>query len=71
MSEYRFLITANYLITLYNYKLSFADYLVQNIAVYAPIRFEEIVIIIIVMINKVKKNNEIHNYINSPTSSKI
>ena len=71
MSEYRFLITANYLITLYNYMLSFADYLVQNRAVYAPIRFEEIVIIIIVMINKVKKNNEIHNYINSPTSSKI
>ena len=61
MSEYRFLITANYLTTLYNYMLSFADYLVQNRAVYAPIRFEEIVIIIIVMINKVKKkNNQIH-----------
>jgi len=51
--------------------LSFADNLVQNRAVYAPIRFEEIVIII-VMINKIKKkNNDRSTCINSPTSSKI
>ena len=43
LSDYRCLITANCPITLSDY--NFADYLMQNTAVYAPITFEEIVMV--------------------------
>ena len=47
MSDYRCQSTANLLITLLAVKYNFADYLVENTAVYAPIIFEEIVIVMI------------------------
>ena len=47
MSDYRCLITANPLITMLAVNYNFADYLVENTAVYAPITFEEIVIVMI------------------------
>ena len=45
LSDYRCPITANCPITLSDY--SFPDYLEQNTALYAPITFEEIVIVMI------------------------
>ena len=47
MSDYRCQSTANPLITLLAVNYNFADYLVENTAVYAPIIFEEIVIVMI------------------------
>ena len=43
----KYLITANCLITLLAVNYNFADYLVENTAAYAPIKFEEIVIVMI------------------------
>ena len=47
MSDYRCLITANPLITMLAVNYNSADYLVENTAVYAPITFDEIAIVMI------------------------